>query len=118
MRRPTLGDPLQRGGLALHAWFGRLLHLSFTAQTWLLAVAWAVALTVAAWLSGCLFLDGANIGLFEHPAIWAFVGMQVVLPLAIRRSLVTLSQNRQPTFDRNFGRKLLLPLRAFTRLET
>lgn len=118
MRRPTLGDALRSGGFAPHRWIGRLFGVSFSAQVWFLGVGSAAVLTVAAWLSGSLYLQGPSIGLFEHPAIWAFVGMQIVLPFAIRNSLIILAKHRRTNFDRHFIKKIRPQLRAFTGLET
>jgi hypothetical protein len=46
-------------------------------------------------IDGSLILDGRNVGLLEHPGIWVFFGLQIVLPLSIRNSLKKLLKARR-----------------------
>ena len=39
-------------------------------------------------------LPGRSLGLFEHPTIWAFLLLQIVLPITMRSSLRALSNGR------------------------
>src|SRR5215216_4159058 len=88
--RPGIIGVLQHGGFSLHAYIGRRLNIGFLTQCCLLAAIAALLLFVGSVIDGTLFLEGRNLGFLEHPAIWAFFGLQVVLPLSIRHSLKKL----------------------------
>ncbi|HXT68429.1 MAG TPA: hypothetical protein VN700_01635 [Vicinamibacterales bacterium] len=117
MRSPV-ANLLRKGGLAPHFLVGRLLHVGFDHQTWILTGLWAVALFSSAWFSGCLYLPGRSIGFVEHPVVWVFLTMQVVLPLAIRGSIIRLARSRRTPFDQSFLRHLLPKVHAFVGLKT
>jgi hypothetical protein len=45
-------------------------------------------------IDGSIFLQGRNIGLLQHPAIWAFFGIQIALPISLRYSLKEFFKTR------------------------
>jgi hypothetical protein len=89
-----LSSVLQGGGFALHGWIGRRFQIDFCKQSWLATALFAVPVVLASAFDRSLVLGGRDVGLFEHPAIWAFFGLQIALPLSIRRSLVRLAKAR------------------------
>lgn len=118
---PRIIDVLQHGGFSLHAYIGRRLNIGFLTQCCLLAAIAALLLFVGSVIDGTLFLEGRNLGLLEHPAIWAFFGLQVVLPLSIRHSLKKLlrAQSKISTIANlpdKFSQAVVTPLLEFLRL--
>ncbi len=93
-RSPRIKDALVGGGLSLHAVLGRRLGIGFAAQCWAIAILSAVVIVIASSLDRTLLLTGRNVGLFQHPAIWSFLGLQVILPLTIRHSLLKVLRAR------------------------
>ncbi|MFA5897554.1 MAG: hypothetical protein WC829_00435 [Hyphomicrobium sp.] len=89
-----LSAALEGGGYSLHRQVGRVLNLGFLGQNYVLAGLACGAILLAGLWDRSFFLPGRDVGLFEHPAIWAFVGLQVALPLTIRRSLANLVRAR------------------------
>jgi hypothetical protein len=89
-----LSSVLRNGGLSLHGLVGRLLGVGFVAQCWLLTVIAGGLVLIASTLDGSLRLNGRDVGLLQHPAIWAFFALQLVLPIVIKRSLVRLLRSR------------------------
>jgi hypothetical protein len=88
MRRlERLSSVFQRGGFSLHYWLGRLLGVRFRTQCFLTAAVPALAILVASSIDGSLVLEGRNVGLIEHPAIWAFFCLQIALPISLRHSI-------------------------------
>src|SRR6266853_828872 len=86
-RSPLPTSVLQTGGFAFHRYVGRLLNIGFLGQCCVTASVSAVAMLIGSILDGTLILQGRNIGLLQHPVIWAFIVLQVALPLALRHSL-------------------------------
>ena len=70
-----------------------------------------------------LIMGGRNVGLLQHPTIWAFLGLQLALPLSIKRSLTHLFENRE-RIDRMAGaqdayiKQIVQPVRQFLRLHS
>lgn len=93
-RSSRIPDILQTGGFSLHYYVGRLLKVGFFGQICVIAALVAVAMLSASALDHSLILDGPNIGLLEHPALWGFPLLQIVLPLVIRQSLQKLQMAR------------------------
>lgn len=87
------GSPVQRGAFALHAAIGRLLGVGFATQCWLISGVAAALMILASFVDGTFLLPGRSIGLFQHPAIWAFLVLQIALPLSLQRSLNRLFQS-------------------------
>lgn len=87
-------DILQTGGFSLHYYVGRLFKVGFFGQSCMIAALVAVAMLTASALDHSLILAGPNIGLLEHPALWGFPLLQIVLPLLIRQSLQKLQRAR------------------------
>lgn len=81
---------MEAGGFLLHRAVGTFVR-SFALQCCILAGLSAAILLAAAALDHTFFLPGRDVGLLEHPAIWAFLALQIALPLSIRRSLLKIS---------------------------
>jgi hypothetical protein len=88
MRRfQRLSTALKNGGFSLHSRIGQRLRVRFTAQCYIVTAIAVVAVLAGSIIDGSLFLPGRNIGLLEHPAIWAFFAIQIALPISLRYSL-------------------------------
>jgi hypothetical protein len=114
---------LEKGGFAFHRKVGDILKVGFAGQCWLLSgLVAGVILAAGAW-DRSFVLAGRDVGLFEHPAIWAFLGVQVALPLAIRRSLINLARARPQIRTitkghvRPAGESVVRPVLQFVELE-
>src|SRR6266581_5958531 len=95
MRRVSrIADVLKSGGFASHYLVGRWTKLGFVGQCCVLAAFAAVAVGVAAALDHTYMLPGRDVGLLQHPAIWAFIALQIALPLSIRMSLDKVAAER------------------------
>lgn len=95
MRRfERLSSTLGGGGLAVHSYVGRRLGVGFMGQCFIVAAVPILAVLVGGVIDGSLFLPGRNIGLFEHPGIWAFFGIQIALPISVHYSLKELLRAR------------------------
>lgn len=94
MRRPRLRSILRTGGFALHAHIGQLLGVGFVAQSWIVGGCGAALILLAGVVDGSLLLPGRDVGLLEHPGIWALLGLQIGLPIAVRSSFVSLLRTR------------------------
>jgi len=93
MRKSRRGpDILQTGGFSLHHYAGRLFKIGFVGQCCVIAALVAIAMLTASVIDHSLILDGQNIGLLEHPALWGFPLLQIVIPLCIRQSLQKLQR--------------------------
>jgi hypothetical protein len=119
MRKPwRTSDIFRTRGFWIHYQIGRLLRVGFASQCWI-AAAVAAGITLAgSMIDGSLILAGRNVGLLEHPGIWAFFGLQVALPLSIRHSLKRLLRARVEIrqlggSDEDFYQKVLSPIRRF-----
>jgi hypothetical protein len=88
---PELTFLIESRGFLPHYYIGRLLRIGFVAQCCAVAGLSAAILVMASLLDHTLFLDGRDVGLLQHPAIWAFLALQVALPLSVRRSLASFS---------------------------
>src|SRR5450759_2496679 len=124
MRRAMqLRDALGSGGFSLHRQVGRLFKVGFVWQSVTIAACSAALMLIAGALDRTLILNGRDVGLLEHPGIWACIGLQVILPLSVRRSLAKpLSARgtlRSMAHDGQPGApSVSLPLIRFLRLET
>jgi hypothetical protein len=112
---------LKTGGFAAHYYLGRWLKIGFAAQCFLVAGISVLVILASSVLDRTLLLHGRDVGLLEHPAIWAFFILQIALPLAIGRSLQKLSNSggafRRPTQpELEFAATVLTKLTAFMRL--
>jgi hypothetical protein len=83
----------------------------------------ALLILIGSAIDGTLTLEGRSVGLLEHPGIWAFFGLQIVLPLSIRHSLKKLLRAQSKiraisNLDDKFSRTVITPLLMFLRLKT
>ena len=123
MRRPLLASAVLRGGgFWLHHAVGRLFGVGFVAQACILAALPACAVLIGSWVDGSLVLAGRNVGLLQHPAIWAFFALQIGLPVSIRHSLKTLLKARSEMraivrVDGSYWKEVVRPLLRFLHLE-
>src|ERR1039457_7011919 len=90
-----LSTALKSGGFSLHSYVGRRLGIKFAAQCWVVTGIAVMIVLIGSFVDGSLFLSGRNIGLLEHPAIWAFFGIQIGLPISLRHSLKELFKARR-----------------------
>lgn len=121
--RTDLGEILRSGGLGLHWRVGRLLHIGFRGQAAVLTGLCVAATLTASAADHTLILAGRNIGLLQHPAIWAFFALQFALPILMRQSLANLSDNEEKIDqiageDDALSKRVVHPLRRFLRLQT
>jgi hypothetical protein len=84
---PSISALFKTGGFLGHYYLGQALRIGFTGQCILVAVISAVFVLAGSFIDRTLILKGGDIGLFQHPAIWAFFVLQVALPLSVRHSL-------------------------------
>jgi hypothetical protein len=123
MHKPSdINTILQTGGFSFHSFIGRIFRVGFLAQCCIIAALAACALVVGSIIDDSLVLEGRNIGLLEHPGIWAFFGLQVALPLSIRNSLKRLLRARRrihevAKLDRGFSDLVVAPVVQFLRLQ-
>lgn len=112
-------DILQSGGFSLHYYVGRLLRIGFLGQCCVVAAIVAIGMLVASKLDHSWILPGHDIGLLEHPALWGFPLLQIVIPLCVRQSLQKLQNARLRNGEiRKVGGKpsaLIEPIRKFLR---
>jgi hypothetical protein len=90
-----LGEILRTGGLWLNGKAGRLLHLGFAMQSYMLTGLCVLGAMAASARDHTLVMSGRNVGLLQYPTIWSFFGLQLALPLTIRRSLSHLFENKE-----------------------
>jgi hypothetical protein len=93
-RVSRIADVLRSGGFSIHYLVGRVTKLGFVGQCCALAALVAVAVVAAAALDHTFMLPGRDVGLLQHPAIWAFIALQIALPLSIRTSLDKVGTER------------------------
>jgi hypothetical protein len=98
-RVSRIADVLRSGGFAIHNIVGRWAKLGFVGQCCVLAALAAVAVVAAAALDHTFTLQSRDIGLLQHPAIWAFIALQIALPLSIRTSLDKVAARRTEVRD-------------------
>lgn len=120
--RPHIGLVLQSGGFSLHHRVGRLLKVGFLPQCWIVALVAVFAILVGSAIDGSLLLPGRNIGLLQHPGIWAFLGLQIALPLSIRHSLKRLLRAHSKirvvaTLNDSWSHSAVAPVLQFLRLQ-
>jgi hypothetical protein len=94
-KSPRINSVLETGAFSLHYLVGRFLKVGFLTQCCVIATLSACAVVAGSVMDGSLILDGRNVGLFEHPGIWVFFGLQIALPLSIRHSLKKLLRARK-----------------------
>ena len=122
MRRPgRLSSAFQSCGFFLHYLLGRLFGIGFAAQCCTTAAVAGVAILVGSIIDGSLVLEGRNVGLLEHPTIWAFFSLQIALPISLRRSTRKLLRARTSlralgALDANSSEQLIVPLLRFSTL--
>jgi hypothetical protein len=121
MRNDRNRSLLQAGGFSLHYQVGRLLKIGFTAQCFVVTGLCAIVIFIGSIIDRSLFLEGRNVGLLEHPAIWAFLVLQTALPLTIRQSVDKLQQARIKNgeirrIERRISSLLLGPVRKYLQL--
>lgn len=123
MRKAThINATLQSGGLSLHGYLGRVLGVGFGAQCFIITVLSAAFILFGSVLDGSLILRGPDVGLLEHPTIWAFLGLQLVLPIAVRGALERLLRARAKMravarLNRSFVQTIAVPFVEFLRLK-
>lgn len=122
MRGPRrLSSAFKSGGFSLHYWPGRLFGIGFTAQCCVAAAMAGFAILLGSIIDRSLFLEGRNVGLMEHPTIWAFLGLQIALPISLRRSTRKLLKARTNlralgALDDRPSEQLIVPLLRFSTL--
>src|ERR1022692_2136937 len=122
MCSPHISAALQSGGFSLHYRVGRLFTAGFLAQCCIIAASAAWAIFIGSTIDGSLILGGRNIGLLQHPGIWAFFGMQIALPLSLRHSLKQLLKARKNlravgALDDKPSTQLVVPLVRYLNLQ-
>jgi hypothetical protein len=123
MQRSTrITSLLQSGGFSFHYYVGRLLKVGFFAQCCIIAGLCASTILIGSVIDGSLILGGRNVGLLQHPGIWALLGLQIALPLSIRHSLKKLLKVRArireiAKCDGKISDLVTAPLLGFLRLE-
>lgn len=90
---------LENGGF----WVGRFVARGFIIQCLILTAFSAILIILASALDGTFFLSGRNVGLFEHPAIWSFLVLQIALPLSLRHSLNRITGHKVEKLDSPLG---------------
>jgi hypothetical protein len=98
-RNPHISVLLRTRGFVLHSVIGQVLKVNFFAQCLVVTGLSIASVLIGSLLDKTLILEGRNIGLLEHPAIWAFFGLQIALPLSIRYSLNKLGSSEARTPD-------------------
>ncbi len=83
----------------------------------------ASLMVLASIVDGSLLLRGRDVGLLQHPAIWSFIGLQIALPLTIRRSLGKLLHARAHlrstlAMRGSFSKEVINPVLQFLNLES
>lgn len=121
VRRPSIADVFRTGGFSLHYRVGRLLKLGFLGQCLLTTAATVFILLLGSGFDGGLVLTGRNVGMLQHPGIWAFFCLQVALPLSIRRSMTRLLRAHSKlralgALDRDWPDATIGPLLRFLNL--
>lgn len=119
----SIGAALTTGGLSFHHSVGRICRVGFLVQCCIIAALAACAMLAGSVIDGSLILEGRNVGLLEHPGIWAFFGLQIALPLSIRNSLnkVVESQGKIREFTNSRETSpdfVVAPVLEFLRLQT
>lgn len=113
---------LQSRGFSVHRLVGRLLKVGFLAQCWIVAATTVITLLIAGVIDGTLFLEGRDVGLLEHPAIWTFVALQVALPISILHSLKRLLRSHSKiqkltNLEGSFLEIVIVPIREFLEIK-
>lgn len=122
MRRlGRLSYAFQSGGFSFHHWLGRLFGIGFASQCCITTAVAGVAILVGSIIDGSLVLEGRNVGLLEHPTIWAFFGLQIALSISLRRSTRKLLSARANlralgALDDKPCEQLIVPLLRFSTL--
>jgi hypothetical protein len=106
-----ISDVMTGGGFRIHYYVGRIFKVGFGVQCVLIAAFCASILFAASLFDKTLFLESRNVGLLEHPAIWAFLGLQIALPIWIKRSIEKIGAVEE------FSQELSSRLRRFLRLQ-
>jgi hypothetical protein len=86
-KSPPILDILQRDGFSVHYLIGRLFKIGFLGQCCIVAALGAIGMLSVSWIDHSWVLRGNDIGLLEHPALWGFPMLQILLPLCVRQSL-------------------------------
>jgi hypothetical protein len=117
-RSPDISVLLKLGGFSLHSFLGRTLRVEFPTQCWIIALVSAAVLLLASAIDRTLVLSGRDVGLLQHPAIWAFLALQIALPLSLRHSLRSLSkiESTVSRSARDFRQGLTQRVVSFVRL--
>lgn len=124
MRRfQRLSAVLKNGGFSLHSRIGRRFGIRFTTQCYIVTGIAIVTVLLGSAIDGSLFLPGKNIGLLQHPAIWAFFAIQTALPISIGYSLKEFLKARTSLraigiLDNKPYTQLIVPLVRYLNLET
>ncbi|WP_156332641.1 hypothetical protein [Rhodopseudomonas sp. AAP120] len=120
-RSGRIAEILKTGGFSFHYLVGRWTKLGFSGQCCALAACAAIAIIIAAALDHTFVLPGRDVGLLQHPAIWAFIALQIALPLSIRTSLNRVGTDRTVGLgglpDQDFAEELQDQLIRWIRLE-
>ena len=93
-RSAKIPPMLKRRGCAFHGYVGQVLPVGFTFQCFLIPLLIATLIVIASAVDKTFTLDGRNVGLLEHPAIWSLLLLQILLPLCINNSLQQLQVAR------------------------
>ena len=114
---------LKRGGFSLHFFVHRWLKIGFLGQCWLTTGVAIAIIVIASFFDKSWILPGRNVGLLEHPGIWAFFCIQIAIPLSLRNSIKTLLKARSAlrlvgALDKKSSTELLNRLLCYLNLKT
>ncbi|MGH1388509.1 hypothetical protein [Kordia sp.] len=68
-------------------WMKKIGIHSIPAQNLILTLFFVITITISSYLDQSYLLDKPNIGLFQHPVIWFFFIIQVLIPFALNTSI-------------------------------
>lgn len=85
---------LQSGGFSFHYYLGRYLRLGFFWQSCVVAAIIAAGMLLVSRLDHSWILPRQDVGLLEHPGLWGFPLLQILVPLCVRQSLQKFQQAR------------------------
>jgi len=95
MRKSSpIPDILQKDGFLFHYYVGRLFRVGFVGQCCIVAALVAIIMLAASKLDHSWILPGVDVGLLEHPALWGFPLLQIVIPLCVLQSVRRLMKAR------------------------
>lgn len=90
---------------------------NFITQNVIISITVTLLIVLSSVIDGTLFLSKEDIGLLEHPAIWAFIAAQIFIPIVLVKSLekfLEIPQWEQGIISRDFlNQKFVVYLEVF-----